>query len=81
MGLFGLSLISTEELKILQRSYGIEQRAAQAHRWFSGWKDLDIIWDYIFGQNYKMVFGVEEARKEYAKARNTNVYGKANGSP
>lgn len=26
----------------------IADRVAECHRWFSGFKDLDVIWDYIF---------------------------------
>lgn len=52
----------------------IADRAATAHRWLSGFKDLDIIWDYIFGTSgYSDIDGVRTA---YARARNTDVYGK-----
>ena len=49
------------------------QKTLQCHRWFAGWKDLDIIWKYILDDiNFG---GIETARKDYAKARNTDEYG------
>ena len=49
------------------------QKLIQCHRWFAGWEDLDIIWKYILDDiNFG---GIETARKDYAKARNTDEYG------
>ena len=46
---------------------------AAVYRWFSGFRDLDIIWDYIYG---KRGGSIDSVRYEYAKARGTDVYGK-----
>lgn len=66
-------IISTKRLKHLE---SLEVKVAkfwQVHRWFSGWKDLDIIWDYLIKDtNYG---GIEKARNDYAAARQTNEYG------
>lgn len=40
------------------------------HRWFSGFRDLDIIWDYIYG---KRGGSIDSVRHDYAKARGTDV--------
>jgi len=49
------------------------QKLIKCQRWFSGWKDLDIIWKYILDDiNFG---GIEKAREDYAKARNTDEYG------
>lgn len=50
----------------------IADRVAEAERWFSGFKDLDVIWDYIYGRRSS----ISEVRDDYARARNTDVYGK-----
>lgn len=72
--MFGYTLISKEELKELRKAYDVRTKVVQCHRWFSGWKDLDIIWDYILSP---MTFGgVDNARDRYAGARGTDVYGK-----
>lgn len=67
--MFGYKLIKTKEYDRLK---DIEQRAYIAYRWFGGFTDLDIIWDFLF----KPKHGIVETRELYAKARNTNVYGK-----
>ena len=71
--IFGWSLVRTSELKELQRYSVKYQKVIQCRRWFSGWKDLDFIWDYIMEDtNYG---GIEQARRDYADARNTDQYG------
>ena len=47
---------------------------AAVYRWFSGFRDLDIIWDYIYG---KRGGSIDLLRSDYAKLRNTDVYGKS----
>ena len=74
--MFGFSLIRTDRLKELEKIDVKYSKIHQLYRWFSGWQDLDIIWDYIKPDTY--FGGIDECRKKYAKARNTNVYGKAN---
>lgn len=59
-----------KELVILQ------ERISELHRWFSGWKDLDILFNHLgYGDWFG---GIELARKEYAKVRGTDEYGKKN---
>jgi hypothetical protein len=74
MRLFGL-WITTE--KTYRRYIQLETKTYkfwQVHRWFSGWRDLDIIWDYLIKDtNFG---GIERARKDYAEARGTDEYGK-----
>lgn len=69
--MFGYSIIKTEKLERLK---AIEERAYMAHRWLSGFKDLDIIWDWIFGKSRHSY--TDAMRSEYAKIRNTTEYGK-----
>lgn len=71
--MLGYTLIRKSELAYLKRSSAMVQTLINCHRWFSGWKDLDIIWDYIFSETY--FGGIETARKKYADARGTDVYG------
>ena len=74
MSLFGWSLVTTSYLQHLEKSDRRMQTISQIHRWFAGWKDLDIIWDYVFSETY---YGdISTAREKYAKARGTDVYGK-----
>lgn len=68
--MFGWSLIKTEELRAMQIK---EIKLNEVHRWFSGWKDLEIIWDYIYNDTF---YGISRTREEYAKARNTDEYGR-----
>ena len=50
-----------------------EQKFHQVRTWFSGWRDLEIVWNYIINDtNYG---GIERARKDFAEARGTNQYG------
>lgn len=70
--MFGWTLIRKEDLKEFERRYFISARASECHRWFSGWKDLDVIWDYLL---YQKSFGIERARMEYARLRGTDEYG------
>lgn len=73
MSLFGWTLVRNDELKELHKAYVCQQTTIRCRDWFSGWKDLDIIWDYILSETY---FGdISSARDKYAKARNTDAYG------
>ena len=47
---------------------------AAVYRWFSGFRDLDIIWDYIYG---KRGGSIDLLPSYYAKLRNTDVYGES----
>jgi hypothetical protein len=76
--MFGFTIIKKEELDELRSEYiekhKVMQKVMQVHRWFSGWEDLDIIWDYILKEKN---FGIDRVREEYAKARGTGVYGES----
>jgi len=72
--MFGYTIICNKELAALKRTQTKTQKFWLVHRWFAGWKDLDIIWDYLIKDtNYG---GIEQARKNYASARKTDVYGR-----
>ena len=71
--MFGFTIISNKELAALNLNQIKMQKFLMVHRWFAGWKDLDIIWDYLIEDtNYG---GIERARKDYAEARKTDEYG------
>lgn len=74
--ILGWSLVRTEELKRLEKCGIRMQTLMNVHRWFAGWRDLDIIWDYILSETY---FGdIGSCRQKYAEARKTDEYGNAN---
>lgn len=74
MNLFGWSIIRTKDLNKYERCYVNLLKVTDCHRWFAGWKDLDIIWKYILEDiNFG---GIERAREDYANARGTDEYGK-----
>ena len=56
-----------------KRDREIVDSLAMVHRWFSGFRDLDIIWNYVYG---KRSGSIDSVRYDYAKARGTDVYGK-----
>lgn len=67
------TIIKTEELRKLQVR---DLKLNQVIRWFSGWKDLDIIWDFIGSETY---YGsIDSCRSKYAKERGTDEYGHCN---
>ena len=73
-GVFGLKIILKKDYDELVRCQTKFYKVVSCHRWFAGWRDLDIIWDYIMQDtNFG---GIERARKDYAKARGTDEYGK-----
>lgn len=71
--MFGFTIISKERLKDLEDCERCFGHMMQVHRWFSGWTDLDIIWDWILSK--RDFGGISGARQEYARARGTNEYG------
>jgi hypothetical protein len=73
MTLFGWTLIRKSELAEYKSSHAVRGAVIRCHRWFSGWKDLDVIWSYLLSETY--FGGIEYARKQYADARGTNEYG------
>ncbi len=68
--MFGYTIVKKSELKRYQL---IHQNIIHVHRWFAGWRDLDIIWDYILKPAH---YSIETTRMDYAQARGTDVYGK-----
>jgi len=77
--MFGWTLIRKSELRQLEESRVVASGVVQCHRWFSGWEDLDIIWDYLL--SFQVSGGIHEAREAYAKARGTDCYGKPLAQP
>lgn len=73
--MFGWSIVRTKELEEMEWR---ERRLNVIHRWFAGWQDLDVIWDWIREPNGR---AVEWVRTDYAQARNTDVYGKPTPKP
>lgn len=71
--MFGYTIISKKRLKDLETHELQILYVWQVHRWFAGWKDLDIIWDWVFSK--RDFGGISGARSEYAKARGTDEYG------
>jgi hypothetical protein len=76
MGLFGWTIIRVSEKEHFRKLQTKESKFWQVHRWFAGWRDLDIIWKYLIDETN--VGGIERARRCYAAARNTNEYGEPN---
>jgi len=75
--MLGLTIIRKSTLETLKRQDVRVMMVIQCQRWFSGWMDLDIIWDYIMSETY---FGdISSCRAKYAKARGTDEYGKKAG--
>jgi len=76
MNLFGFSIVRTKTLKTLERKAGqlylLHAQLAEVDRWFRGWEDIQVIFDYIFTSKYAYI---SDAREEYARQRNTTVYG------
>ena len=73
MSLFGYTIVKVSYLEGLRRRAVKYQKYVEVRSWFSGWKDLRFIFNYI--DNDVNFGGIELARKEYAAARNTNEYG------
>lgn len=71
--IFGWKLIRESEFERLKRFEIYAMNISEASRWLSGWQDLDIIWTYIRGNSRNVI---SDVRKQYAEARNTDVYGK-----
>lgn len=58
---------------VAKRHEEIANNLAMVHRWFSGFRDLDIIWDYVYGKSGR---SIDSVRYDYAKTQGTDVYGK-----
>jgi hypothetical protein len=72
---FGLRIILESEYQHYKKSDLVFSNVIQCHRWFAGWHDLDIIWEYILGK--REFGGICETRHDYALARQTDVYGRS----
>lgn len=73
--MFDYALIKKNDLRRLQKSWELHNRFMNVYRWFGGWKDLDIIWEYIKKENYEG--DIESCRKKYAAARLTDQWGRS----
>ena len=74
MRIFGFWITTEKTYKRYCELETKHQKFWQVHRWFSGWRDLDIIWDYLIKDtNFG---GIERAREDYAEDRGTDEYGK-----
>ena len=73
MRIFGL-WITTDETYKEYRYLKIKQiKFRDVTTWFNGWPDLKIIWNYV--QEDTNFGGIAEARREYARLRETSVHG------
>lgn len=66
--MFGYWIVSKGEWFKYQRAF---QNIGTLHRWLSGFKDLDLLWDWIREPDCS----VDDLRTKYARIRETNVYG------
>jgi hypothetical protein len=72
MEIFGFVIVRKDTFKLFEKYWYEHDRIIECHRWFSGWEDLDVIWDYLLGKNFAHV---GDAREKYADKRKTDVYG------
>jgi len=72
MKIFKWHIISEKDFYHYRRCHQVNNSVHLVYRWFSGWKDLDIIWNYILSKNQKTI---EDTRREYALTRGTDEYG------
>jgi len=70
--MFGYSIVKTEAW---DRLIFMRNMVGDLHRWLSGFKDLDILWDAIMTPVYP--FQTSEIRDKYARAREATVYGQS----
>jgi hypothetical protein len=71
--MFGYTIVRKDYLERLERNHTKLRKLVYVTSWFSGWRDLKIIWDYVFTETY--YGGIESCRREYAKSRGTDEYG------
>lgn len=74
--MFGLTIVRKSYLEDLEKRGRIVDRLSLVHRWFAGWRDLDIIWDYLYMKDGWYSGTIDSVRVKYAEARGTNEYGK-----
>lgn len=72
--MFGWTIVRKEELRCHRINESRMQRMYECQRWFSGWRDLDILWRYINADGF--YGGIRTAREMYAKERQTDEYGR-----
>lgn len=68
--MFGYWMVSKGDWFKYQNAF---HRIGELQRWLSGFKDLDLIWDWIRAPDCS----IDELRNRYARARQATVYGKA----
>ena len=71
--MFGWTLIRKKRLEKLEWYVIRISSLSECRRWFSGFKDLEIIWNYVMGK--REAGTISNARDDYAKARETDAYG------
>lgn len=59
LNLLNYRIIHKDKLRYLEKCEIKVSKLHEVYRWFSGWKDLNIIWDYIISESY--VGGISEA--------------------
>lgn len=74
MSLFGYVLVKKTYLAERELSHMKLYYMATHIPWFSGWKDLEVLWDHFL--RGKSFGGVSKARYDYARMRGTDEYGK-----
>ena len=68
MKLFRWTLIRDNELEELERGHRAYMRAVRCQHWFSEWRDLDIIFQYILDPFRTL----SRTRDDYREARNND---------
>jgi len=71
--MFGYKFISMKRFYELEEFERRNRAVLQLHRWFSGWKDLDVVWNYIMSDS--KYTQIENVRSLYASKRGTDIYG------
>jgi hypothetical protein len=71
--MFGFKIVREDEYNELEKAATLHQRVYTLDRWFSGWKDLDIIWNYLTGKDNTS--DTWSLRQSYADKRKTGIYG------
>lgn len=71
--MFGYTFVKKERLERLEKYEAEHLKITQLYRYFAGWRDLDIIWEYLIKDHYHG--GILHCRRKYARARGTNEYG------
>lgn len=68
------SLVGYRYIGVGERAHleSVRDRIVECRRWFGGFHDLDMIWEYLLEGDLRRI---DQLRDRYARARNTSVYG------